>query len=152
MVKQDESAALRQTPRTGRVRSDSGRTAAAICIPRDVRAAMAHIRANPHRAISLAELAAEASVSMRTLEAHFRAFVGVTPSAYGVRLRLITARHDLQRAGEADVSSPRSRCATAFPILGGFRASTAAHSASRRRRRDGSQLPPARAKLKFRRL
>src|SRR5689334_1904537 len=101
MVKQDDSGPLRQTPRTGRVRAEASRAAAAVCIPRDVRAAIAHIRANLHRVVPLAELAGQAGVSMRTLEAHFHAFVGVTPSAYGIRLRLTAARHDLQRAGEA---------------------------------------------------
>jgi AraC-like DNA-binding protein/tetratricopeptide (TPR) repeat protein len=54
------------------------------------------LRANLHRAVPIAELAAHAGVSERTLRDHFQRFLGMSPSGYGLRLRLNAVRHALQ--------------------------------------------------------
>ena len=67
--------------------------------PRDVRSTITHLRANLHRAVPMAELAAQAGVSERSLRDHFQKFLGTSPTAYGLRLRLNAARHQLRQQG-----------------------------------------------------
>ncbi len=88
----------------------SGRPAAAIPAgsvpassrPRDVRKAIAYIRANLHRVIPIAELAARAGVSERTLHGHFRTFIGATPGGFSMRVRLAAVRRELQEPSRCD--------------------------------------------------
>jgi len=78
------------------------RPSADTSIPRDVRVVIDRLRANLHRAVPLAELAAEAGVSPRRLQEHFHRFIGEPPSVYGLRLRLNGVRRELQRLFNTD--------------------------------------------------
>jgi AraC-like DNA-binding protein/Tfp pilus assembly protein PilF len=82
----------------GRPRSGDGGVAT---LP-DVSIAIDRLRANLHRAVPLAELAAEAGVSPRRLQEHFQNFIGVPPSTYGQRLRLNAVRQQLQQLFNTD--------------------------------------------------
>ncbi len=73
-----------------------------ISLPRDVRRAVDHLRANLHRSVSLSELAARAGVSQRTLRDHFQHFLALPPSSYGLRLRLNAVRRELQQPLNSD--------------------------------------------------
>jgi AraC-like DNA-binding protein/tetratricopeptide (TPR) repeat protein len=66
-------------------------------LPRDLRRAIDHFRANLHRSVPLSELAAQVGVSERTLRDHFQRFLALSPSSYGLRLRLNAVRRELQR-------------------------------------------------------
>jgi AraC-like DNA-binding protein/tetratricopeptide (TPR) repeat protein len=67
-------------------------------LPLSVRRALSAMRAAPDRALGLAALAAMGSVSARTLQRHFKAFLGKTPQAALRDIRLARARGDLLRA------------------------------------------------------
>ena len=98
MTQQDNR---RSAPSTSGGRARSGRTEEAA-FPRAVRSAIIHLRANLHRAVPTAELAAQARVPERTLRDHFHRFLGVSPSSYGLHLRLNAARHELQQPANSD--------------------------------------------------
>src|SRR5438552_3772013 len=90
-------------------RQSTGRRAGSrsIALPdspasRDVRGAIAHLRNNLHRAVPLAELVARAGVSERTLRDHFQRFLGLSPTGYGLRLRLNAARQALLQPSSTD--------------------------------------------------
>jgi AraC-like DNA-binding protein/tetratricopeptide (TPR) repeat protein len=87
--------------------------------PGDVKRAIAHIRAHIHRSIPIAELAAQAGVSQRTLHQHFRTFMSLAPASYGARVRLAAARTALQRPANRE---PITEIALrhGFPHLGRF--------------------------------
>jgi AraC-like DNA-binding protein/tetratricopeptide (TPR) repeat protein len=88
-------------------------------LPRDVARAIGHLRANLHRSVPTAELAAQAGVAERTLHEHFHAFIGVSPGRYGSRLRLAAARRALQqRSNREAVTAIALR--HGFPHLGRF--------------------------------
>jgi AraC-like DNA-binding protein/TolB-like protein/tetratricopeptide (TPR) repeat protein len=72
-------------------------------IPRDVRKAIAYLRARRERKLSAASLARYCGVAERTLHHHFRTFVGISPLRYLHRLRLAAAREALL-AGANNVS------------------------------------------------
>ena len=82
------------------------RPSADTSIPRDVRVVIDRLRANLHRAVPLAELAAEAGVSPRRLQEHFHRFIGEPPSVYGLRLRLNGVRRELQPVPAAAAGTP----------------------------------------------
>src|SRR5262245_41825263 len=63
--------------------------------PRDVKKAIDYMRRNMGRQIATTDLAAACGVAERTLRKHFRAFVGLSPLGYFLRLRLVAAREDL---------------------------------------------------------
>ncbi|WGD53408.1 helix-turn-helix domain-containing protein [Bradyrhizobium sp. CB1650] len=65
-------------------------------LPRDVKKAVALLGADPERSID--ELAAACGVARRTLEKHFRRFVGRSPSEVRHALLLERFRHELLRA------------------------------------------------------
>jgi transcriptional regulator GlxA family with amidase domain len=70
--------------------------------PRDVSRAIAHIRANLHRTVPIAELAARAGVSERTPHEHFRTFIGAAPGSFSLRIRLAAVRRELQEPSRRD--------------------------------------------------
>jgi len=74
-------------------------------LPSDVKRAVDLLSADPARTVRIDELAAACGVARRTLEKHFRRFVGRTPSAVLRDIRLERIRHDLLRA------APKARVA-----------------------------------------
>jgi AraC-like DNA-binding protein len=87
--------------------------------PRHVRAAEEHMRAHAGEALTLADMARAASVSIRTLSAGFQAWRGTTPMRHLREMRLTGARDDLMR-GRAAVSDVALRWG--FGHLGRFAA------------------------------
>jgi adenylate cyclase len=68
-------------------------------VPRDVKKAIAYLRASLCRPVSMAELVRHCGVPARTLNKHFRAFLDLSPMDYLRRLRLAAARETLLAAG-----------------------------------------------------
>lgn len=64
-------------------------------VPWDVKAALAFMHANLGRAVSLADIAQHCGVAERTLNEHFRRFLGLPPMRFLRRLRLAAAREAL---------------------------------------------------------
>ena len=86
----------------------SGRPAV---LPRAVRLALEAVRAEPARPFPIADLAAAAGSTPRTLQRQFRAFLGKTPGAAVRDLRFERARRDLlQGAPGATVTEVALRC------------------------------------------
>jgi len=82
-------------------------------LPRDVVRAVAWLREHTSEPAALERLADAAGVRPRTLEAHFRAFLGTTPGAYARHLRLSRVR--------AQLSSAASRATvTTIALAAGF--------------------------------
>jgi AraC-like DNA-binding protein/tetratricopeptide (TPR) repeat protein len=80
-------------------------------LPRDVKKALDLLKADPARERSIDELAAACGVARRTLQKHFRRFVGRTPTDVQRRLRLKQVRRELLRARpEASVTEIAVRC------------------------------------------
>lgn len=69
-------------------------------LPRSLKRAIEHLEAEPGRPWRLATLAAACAVAPRTLQKHFRGFVGHTPLAFLRELRFRRARQDLIAAAE----------------------------------------------------
>lgn len=67
-------------------------------LPRDVKTALNLMRADPARERSIGELAAACGVTARTLQKHFRRFLGRTPTQELLDLRLEQVRLELLRA------------------------------------------------------
>ena len=67
-------------------------------LPRDVKTALELLRANPAREGRIDDLSEAAGVKRRTLEKHFRRFLGRTPVEVRRDFRLERARRDLLRA------------------------------------------------------
>jgi adenylate cyclase len=90
-------------------------------IPRDVKRAVAHLRACLDSPITSAELARRCAVPERTLRKHFLAFLGHPPLAHLRRLRLAAARAALlDPAADATVTTVAARFH--FAHLGRFSA------------------------------
>jgi len=92
-----------------------------LLLPRDVKKAMELMRADPASARSIGELAAACGVARRTLQKHFRLFLGRTPGEVLHELRLERVRQELLQARpEASVTE----CAMRYGIshLGRFAA------------------------------
>jgi AraC-like DNA-binding protein len=64
-------------------------------VPRDVKKAMGLLEADPARELTIEALARFCGVAPRTLQKHFRSFVGKSPRAVQQNLRLRGARRDL---------------------------------------------------------
>ena len=88
-------------------------------IARHVRLAEEFMRAHIAQALTLADIAAAARVSIRTLSAGFQAWRGSSPMRVLRELRLDAAREWLQR-GEVSVADAALRCG--FGHLGRFAA------------------------------
>ena len=83
-------------------------------LPRDVRKALDLLEADPGRERSVKELAAACGVATRTLQKHFRRFVGRTPFDVQWSLRLERARRDL-------LTGPPDASVTDIALRWGFR-------------------------------
>jgi adenylate cyclase len=66
-------------------------------VPSDVKKAVAYMRREAGRKLSVADLATHCGVAERTLHKHFRTFMGAAPLDYWRRLRLAQARDELLR-------------------------------------------------------
>jgi AraC-like DNA-binding protein/tetratricopeptide (TPR) repeat protein len=72
-------------------------------VPRDVRSAVERMRRSVSDPISMRDLARHCGVAERTLNKHFRAFLGLSPMRYLQQLRLAAARETLL-AGQVGLS------------------------------------------------
>lgn len=90
-------------------------------LPRDVVRALNWLRAHLHEPIRLDALADVAGVRPRTLERHFREFLGTTPLGWVRRARLTLARQKLLQAGPQD-SVTTIALSSGFEQLGRFAA------------------------------
>ncbi|MGW1953231.1 helix-turn-helix transcriptional regulator [Streptomyces sp. NPDC001920] len=115
-----------------------------------VRRAMAHCERHAGEPVSVADIAAAARVSPRTLQDRFRTELGTTPSAYLRRVRLDRAHQDLLRIADGSASGTVADVATrwGFTHLSRFAAyyreaygQVPSHTARR------PQSPPARGVL-----
>lgn len=88
-------------------------------LPADLVRALDWLRARLSEPIELEMLAAVAGVRPRTLEAHFKTFLGATPLAWARRMRLANARRELQR-GRAQATVTKVALANGFNQLGRF--------------------------------
>lgn len=80
-------------------------------VPRHVRRALAHMRADLREKITLADLANACGISQRALLTQFKRFLGVSPMAHLLRMRLASARAELQASDEStSVSEVALRC------------------------------------------
>jgi AraC-like DNA-binding protein/tetratricopeptide (TPR) repeat protein len=108
-------------------------------LPRDVKTALDLMAADPAQERSIGDLAAACGVTARTLQKHFRRFLGRTPTQALHDLRLKQVRLELLRAGP-DASVAESALHCGFGHLGRFAAAYRrrygeAPSATVRRRR-----------------
>lgn len=88
-------------------------------VPRDIKRALDYMRRNRGRKITMAELVSVSGVAERTLTRHFRAFLGLPPLNYLLRLRLVTVRETLLRgASGASITKVATQCG--FTHLGRF--------------------------------
>jgi AraC-like DNA-binding protein len=109
---------MRQPPvRTGlRMRHDSHQ---AVLVPRDVKLAIDYMKRHAADPISVADVAIAARVTCRTLQQHFRRFLGMSPATYLLHLRLERAHcHLLRSATAANVTAIALR--HGFTHLGRF--------------------------------
>jgi AraC-like DNA-binding protein/tetratricopeptide (TPR) repeat protein len=67
-------------------------------VPGDVKKAIELLRAQPERRLSIGKLAASCGVAPRTLQKHFKQFVGKTPAELRFEARMDRARRELLRA------------------------------------------------------
>ncbi|WIX84591.1 AraC family transcriptional regulator [Amycolatopsis sp. DG1A-15b] len=81
-------------------------------LPRAVRRAMAYCEAHVGEPVSVADMAAAARVSPRTLQDRFRADFGTTPAAYLRRVRLDRVHQDLLRIADGSASGTVAEVAT----------------------------------------
>ena len=88
-------------------------------LPADLVRVIDWVRGHLAEPINLERLAAEAGVRPRTLEAHFRSFLGTTPLGWVRRMRLVNARRELDR-GRAHVRVTDIALASGFSQLGRF--------------------------------
>jgi AraC-like DNA-binding protein len=79
--------------------------------PQHVKRALAYLRANMAEKVTLAALAAACGISQRALLTQFERFLGVSPIAHLLRMRLTAARAQLQESdGTVSISEVASRC------------------------------------------
>ena len=90
-------------------------------LPADLARALGWLRGHLSEAIDLERLASVAGVRPRTLETHFKTFLGTTPLGWVRRMRLAHARRELQRA-RADATVTDVALASGFTQLGRFAA------------------------------
>ena len=80
-------------------------------LPQHVKRALAYLRANMAEKVTLAALAAACGISQRALLTQFERFLGVSPIAHLLRMRLTAARAQLQQSdGTVSISEIASRC------------------------------------------
>jgi TolB-like protein/Tfp pilus assembly protein PilF len=97
----------------------TGRVARSRPVPSDVKKGLAYLRQAGDRKLSIADLVSHCAVSERTLQKHFRAFMGVSPLDYWRRLRLAKARNELLRCAD-DTSVTEIATRFGFSHLGRF--------------------------------
>jgi AraC-like DNA-binding protein len=90
-------------------------------LPADLVRALAWLRGHLSEPVDLDGLALAAGVRPRTLETHFRMFLGTTPLGWLRRMRLAHARRELERAS-ADATVTDVALASGFNQLGRFSA------------------------------
>ena len=90
-----------------------------VLLPRDVRQALALLRENPQREHSVKDLAKACGVATRTLQEHFRGFLGQSPLETLRDIRLDLARHELL-LGRAGASVTELAARVGFGHLGRF--------------------------------
>jgi len=90
-------------------------------VPGDVARALAWLRSHLSEPVQLDALAEIAGVRPRTLERHFRMFLGATPLGWVRRMRLARARQDLLRRGSRATVTDVA-LASGFTQLGRFAA------------------------------
>jgi AraC-like DNA-binding protein len=83
-------------------KAEIGLMADASALPADLTRALDWLRAHLSEPVELSSLAAVSGVPPRTLERHFRMFLGTTPLGWVRSMRLIRARHALLNAGPDD--------------------------------------------------
>jgi AraC-like DNA-binding protein len=83
-------------------KAEIGLMADASALPADLTRALDWLRAHLSEPVELSSLAAVSGVPPRTLERHFRMFLGTTPLGWVRSMRLIRARHALLNAGPED--------------------------------------------------
>jgi AraC-like DNA-binding protein len=88
-------------------------------LPADLVRALGWLRSHVSEPIGLERLALIAGVRPRTLETHFRTFLGTTPLGWLRRMRLAHARRELARA-RADMRVTDIALASGFTQLGRF--------------------------------
>ncbi|MFD3518636.1 AraC family transcriptional regulator [Streptomyces sp. NPDC058657] len=93
-------------------------------LPRAVRRAMAYCEEHVGEAVSVADMAAAARISPRTLQDRFRIDLGTTPAAHLRRVRLDRVHQDLLRIADGSASGTVAEVATrwGFTHLGRFAA------------------------------
>ena len=83
-------------------------------LPQYVKRALDYLRANMAEKVTLAELATACGISQRALLKQFNRFLGVSPIAHLLRIRLTAVRAELQRSdGTSSISEIASRCGLA---------------------------------------
>jgi AraC-like DNA-binding protein len=103
-------------------RERSAEQAPELPLPADLARVLGWLRGHLSEPIDLERLALIAGVRPRTLETHFRAFLGATPLGWVRRMRLAHARRELERA-RADATVTDVALASGFTQLGRFAAS-----------------------------
>jgi AraC-like DNA-binding protein len=88
-------------------------------LPRNLKKALALLDANPARRWTIGALAAACSVAPRTLQRHFKSYLGSGPVQFARNLRLAWARRDLLRAS-TDESVTEIAMRYGFSHLGRF--------------------------------
>ena len=103
--------------------------------PRAIRRALDAIQDEPERPFSVADLAAIAGMSVRSLQEGFRRHVGCAPMTYLQQVRLLRVHDELRHADPPGSRWPRWRTAGASPTWAGSRRRTGPASGCPRRRR-----------------
>src|SRR5512132_1977568 len=93
----------------------------AAALPRDLAWALEWLRGRVHEPVQLAKLAEVAGVPARTLEAHFKQFLGATPLGWVRQERLVRARRALL-ASEGRANVTKIALESGFTQLGRFAA------------------------------
>jgi AraC-like DNA-binding protein len=109
---------------TGRLNSDPDATDTwefSPALPADLARALKWLSSRLSEPIKLEQLAQVAGVRPRTLETHFRTFLGTTPLGWVRRMRLARARRELVRSG-ASTTVTDIAFANGFSQLGRFAA------------------------------
>lgn len=105
--------------RPGRTSSSLQGREAQTVLPADLVRALEWLRGHLSESVNLEKLASIAGVRPRTLESHFRTFLGTTPLGWVRRMRLVDARRDLE-FGRADATVTGIALANGFNQLGRF--------------------------------
>src|ERR1700761_6493845 len=100
---------------------NTGLTAATSALPADLIRALDWLRGHLSEPVQLDRLAEVSGVAPRTLERHFREFLGTTPLGWTRRMRLARARQALLRAGPEDTVTDIA-LSNGFAQLGRFAA------------------------------